>query len=87
MEITLLTKPLNNVDDPDGEIALCTLSALNLGAINSLEELEDSAELAIRALDNLLDYQNYPMPAAEHSTMDRRSLGVGVINLAYYCQK
>lgn len=87
MEITLPTKPLNNVDDPDGEIALCTLSALNLGAINSLEELEDSAELAIRALDNLLDYQNYPMPAAEHSTMDRRSLGVGVINLAYYIAK
>ncbi|GLP96625.1 class 1a ribonucleoside-diphosphate reductase subunit alpha [Paraferrimonas sedimenticola] len=87
LEIALPTKPLNNVDDPEGEIALCTLSAFNLGAINSLDELEELAELAIRALDSLLDYQDYPIPAAFKGSMDRRTLGVGVINFAYYLAK
>ncbi|MBL6734669.1 MAG: ribonucleoside-diphosphate reductase subunit alpha, partial [Shewanellaceae bacterium] len=87
VEITLPTKPLQHSQDPDGEIALCTLSAVNLGALNSLDELEDIADLAVRGLDNLLDYQNYPLPAAEHSTMARRPLGIGVINLAYYLAK
>ena len=87
MEITLPTKPLSHVNDPEGEIALCTLSAFNLGALQSLEELHQLAPLAVRALDNLLDYQDYPMPAAEQGTLSRRSLGVGVINLAYYLAK
>jgi ribonucleoside-diphosphate reductase alpha chain len=87
VEITLPTKPLQHAQDPDGEIALCTLSAVNLGALNSLDEIEDIAELAVRGLDNLLDYQNYPLPAAENSTMARRPLGIGVINLAYYLAK
>jgi ribonucleoside-diphosphate reductase alpha chain len=87
LEIALPTKPLNNVNDPDGEIALCTLSAFNLGAINSLDELEELADLAVRALDNLLDYQDYPVPAAKNATMGRRTLGIGVINFAYYLAK
>lgn len=87
VEITLPTKPLQHTQDPEGEIALCTLSAVNLGTLNSLDELEDITELTVRALDNLLDYQNYPLPAAEHSTMSRRPLGIGVINLAYYLAK
>jgi ribonucleoside-diphosphate reductase alpha chain len=87
MEITLPTKPLSNVNDAEGEIALCTLSAFNLGALQSLEELNQLAPLAVRALDNLLDYQDYPMPAAKQGTLSRRSLGVGVINLAYYLAK
>ncbi|CAM3994674.1 class 1a ribonucleoside-diphosphate reductase subunit alpha [Pseudoalteromonas byunsanensis] len=87
LEIALPTKPLNNVNDPDGEIALCTLSAFNLGALESLDELEELAELAVRALDNLLDFQDYPVPAAERATMGRRTLGVGVINYAYYLAK
>ncbi|MFC3034303.1 class 1a ribonucleoside-diphosphate reductase subunit alpha [Pseudoalteromonas fenneropenaei] len=87
LEIALPTKPLNNVNDPDGEIALCTLSAFNLGAIESLTELEELAELAVRALDNLLDYQDYPVPAALNATMGRRTLGIGVINYAYYLAK
>lgn len=87
LEIALPTKPLNDVNDPDGEIALCTLSAFNLGAIESLDELEELAELAVRSLDNLLDYQDYPIPAAFHATMNRRTLGVGVINYAYYLAK
>ncbi|WP_462171579.1 class 1a ribonucleoside-diphosphate reductase subunit alpha [Pseudoalteromonas xiamenensis] len=87
LEIALPTKPLNNVNDPEGEIALCTLSAFNLGAIQSLDELEELAELAVRALDNLLDYQDYPVPAAFNATMDRRTLGIGVINFAYYLAK
>ncbi|HIF9308527.1 TPA: class 1a ribonucleoside-diphosphate reductase subunit alpha [Photobacterium damselae] len=87
LEIALPTKPLNNVEDENGEIALCTLSAFNLGAIDSLDDLEELAELTVRALDALLDYQDYPLPAARRSTMNRRTLGVGVINFAYYLAK
>jgi ribonucleoside-diphosphate reductase alpha chain len=87
MEITLPTKPLEEVNDPKGEVALCTLSAFNLGAINSLDDLEDLADLVVRALDALLDYQDYPILPAKISTMNRRSLGVGVINFAYYLAK
>ncbi|PCE66914.1 MULTISPECIES: class 1a ribonucleoside-diphosphate reductase subunit alpha [Salinivibrio] len=87
LEIALPTKPLNNVEDENGEIALCTLSAFNLGALESLDELSELADLTIRALDALLDYQDYPLPAARKATMNRRTLGVGVINFAYYLAK
>jgi len=87
MEIALPTKPLNDLNDPDGEIALCTLSALNLGALESLDEIEGLADLIVRALDALLDYQDYPVKAALNATEKRRSLGVGVINYAYYLAK
>lgn len=87
LEIALPTKPLDNVNDPNGEIALCTLSAFNLGAIESLDELEELAKLAVRALDALLDYQDYPIPAAQSGSMGRRTLGIGVINFAYYLAK
>jgi ribonucleoside-diphosphate reductase alpha chain len=82
LEIALPTEPMDDLNDPNGEIALCTLSAFNLGAIDSLDELEELAELAVRALDALLDYQDYPLLAARNSTMKRRTLGVGVINFA-----
>lgn len=84
LEIALPTKPLSDLGDENGEIALCTLSAFNLGAIESLDELEELASLAVRALDALLDYQDYPIPAARRGAMGRRALGVGVINFAYY---
>ncbi|MFC3121771.1 class 1a ribonucleoside-diphosphate reductase subunit alpha [Agaribacter flavus] len=87
LEIALPTKPLKNVDDAEGEIALCTLSAFNLGKIESLDEFEELAELSVRALDSLLDYQDYPVPAALSATMGRRTLGIGVINFAYYLAK
>ena len=87
MEIALPTKPLDNINDPNGEIALCTLSAFNLGVLNNLDELEGLADLTVRALDALLDYQGYPVEAARTSTMGRRSLGIGVINYAYYLAK
>ena len=87
LEIALPTKPLQHVNDENGEIALCTLSAFNLGAIKSVDEFEELADLAVRALDNLLDYQDYPVPAAYNATMGRRTLGVGVINFAYYLAK
>lgn len=87
LEIALPTKPLNNVDDEEGEIALCTLSAFNLGAIEKLEDLEEMADLAVRALDALLDYQDYPLKAAMKGSMNRRTLGIGVINYAYYLAK
>jgi ribonucleoside-diphosphate reductase alpha chain len=87
MEIALPTKALNDINDEEGEIALCTLSAFNLGALESLDELEGLADLVVRALDALLEYQDYPVKAALNATNKRRSLGVGVINYAYYLAK
>ncbi|MDW5499024.1 class 1a ribonucleoside-diphosphate reductase subunit alpha [Pseudomonas lundensis] len=87
LEIALPTKPLDDVNDENGEIALCTLSAFNLGAIESLDDLEELAILAVRALDALLDYQDYPIKAAHRGAMGRRTLGIGVINYAYYLAK
>ncbi|WP_019882842.1 MULTISPECIES: class 1a ribonucleoside-diphosphate reductase subunit alpha [unclassified Methylophilus] len=87
MEIALPTNPLNDINDTEGEIALCTLSAFNLGALESLDELEGLADLVVRALDALLEYQDYPVKAALNATNKRRSLGVGVINYAYYLAK
>jgi len=86
-EITLPTKPLNHIDDPDGEIALCILSAINVGLIRQLDDLEELCELAVRALEEIIDYQRYPIKAAEISTKARRSLGVGYIGLAHYLAK
>ena len=86
-EIDLPTKPLNNHDDTEGEISLCTLSAINWGLINETSEFERYCDLTVRALDELLDYQGYPIPAAEQGTLNRRPLGVGIINLAYFLAK
>jgi len=83
-EITLPTVPLNHIDDEEGEIALCILSAINVGTLRNLDDLEDLCELAVRALEEIIDYQNYPIAAAEKSTKARRSLGVGYIGLAHY---
>ena len=86
-EINLPTKPLNDLNDPDGEIALCTLSAINWGAFRAPEEMEKACGLAVRGLDALLTYQNYPVLAARMATENRRPLGVGIINLAYWLAK
>jgi ribonucleoside-diphosphate reductase alpha chain len=86
-EITLPTKPVQHIDDPDGEIALCILSAINLGMIKDKEELEELCDLSVRALDEIIDYQEYPVEAAKKSTEARRSLGVGYIGLAHYLAK
>lgn len=87
MEIALPTTPLNNINDENGEIALCTLSAINLGKIEKLQDMQEPAELIVRALDALLDYQDYPVAAAKKGSLNRRTLGVGVINYAYYLAK
>jgi len=87
LEIALPTAPLNSVEDPNGEIALCTLSAFNLGALENLEELAPLSDLVVRALDSLLDYQDYPVEAARRASMGRRTLGVGITNMAYYLAK
>jgi ribonucleoside-diphosphate reductase alpha chain len=86
-EITLPTYPLQHIDDTVGEIALCILSAVNVGKIRSDEELEDLCDLAVRGLEELIDYQEYPVKAAEIATKARRSLGVGFIGLAHYLAK
>ena len=86
-EITLPTKPLQHIDDPDGEIALCILSAINIGKIRDLEDLESLCDLAVRSLDELIDFQGYPVKAAEIATRARRSLGIGFIGLAHYLAK
>jgi len=86
-EITLPTYPINHIDDDNGEIALCILSAINVGKVKSDEDLEDLCDLSVRALDELIDYQKYPVKAAERATKARRSLGIGYIGLAHYLAK
>jgi len=86
-EITLPTDPIQHIDDNMGEIALCILSAINVGKVKSDEELEELCDLSVRGLDELIDYQKYPVEAAEIATKARRSLGVGFIGLAHYLAK
>ena len=86
-EITLPTYPLQHIDEENGEIALCILSAVNVGKIRSDEELEELCDLAVRGLEELIDHQEYPVPAAERATKARRSLGIGFIGLAHYLAK
>ena len=83
-EITLPTDPIQHIDDDAGEIALCILSAINVGKINRLEEMDELCELSVRGLEELIDYQEYPVAAARRSTLARRSLGIGFIGLAHY---
>ncbi|MBT5107009.1 MAG: ribonucleoside-diphosphate reductase subunit alpha [Porticoccaceae bacterium] len=83
-EITLPTKPLTHIDDAEGEIALCILSAINVGKLRNIDELEELCDLSVRSLEELIDYQGYPIKAAEAATKARRSLGVGFIGLAHY---
>ena len=85
-EITLPTEPIQHIDDHGGEIALCILSAINVGVVKE-EELEEICDLAVRGLEELIDYQQYPVSAAEMSTLARRSLGIGYIGLAHYLAK
>jgi len=86
-EITLPTDPIDHIDDEAGEIALCILSAINIGKIKNLDEIENLCDLAVRGLDALIDYQSYPVAAARRSTLARRSLGIGYIGLAHYLAK
>jgi ribonucleoside-diphosphate reductase alpha chain len=86
-EITLPTKPLQHIDDENGEIALCILSAINIGKIRDFEDLDVLCDLAVRSLDELIDFQGYPVRAAEIATRARRSLGIGYIGLAHYLAK
>jgi ribonucleoside-diphosphate reductase alpha chain len=86
-EITLPTKPIQHIDDETGEIALCILSAINVGKIRDVEDLEVLCDLSVRSLDELIDFQGYPVRAAENATRARRSLGIGYIGLAHYLAK
>ena len=86
-EITLPTTPIQDLYDDQGEIALCILSAINVGQLNDLNELENLCDLSVRALEQIIDYQDYPVKAAEVSTKRRRSLGIGYIGLAHYLAK
>ena len=86
-EITLPTKPLSHIDDESGEIALCILSAINIGKLRKVSDLQNLCDLSVRSLDALIDYQGYPVKCAERSTKARRSLGIGYIGLAHYLAK
>ena len=86
-EITLPTKPLQHIDDEHGEIALCILSAINVGKITNIDQMEELCDLSVRSLDELIDFQGYPVKAAEIATKARRSLGIGYIGLAHYLAK
>lgn len=87
MEVTLPTRPLQTVDDPEGEISLCTLSAVNMGKITTNAQLEKVTRVLVEFLDTLLDYQDYLMPAADNATKRYRPLGIGVTNLANWLAK
>ncbi|UNH61248.1 NrdA [Synechococcus phage S-SZBM1] len=86
-EITLPTDPISHIDDESGEIALCILSAINVGKLKNIDEMETLCDLAVRGLEELIDYQEYPVKAARRSTLSRRSLGIGFIGLAHYLAK
>ena len=86
-EITLPTEPIDHIDDGKGEIALCILSAINVGKISKVQEMEELCDLVVRGLEELIDYQEYPVAAAKISTISRRSLGVGYIGLAHFLAK
>ena len=86
-EITLPTKPIQHIDDETGEIALCILSAINIGKIRDVSDFEVLCDLSVRSLDELIDFQQYPVRAAEIATKARRSLGIGFIGLAHYLAK
>ena len=86
-EITLPTKPIQHIDDETGEIALCILSAINIGKIRDISDFEILCDLSVRSLDELIDFQQYPVGAAEVATKARRSLGIGYIGLAHYLAK
>ena len=86
-EITLPTDPIHHIDDEGGEIALCILSAINVGKITQLDQMDELGDLAVRALEELIDYMQYPVDAAKRSTLARRSLGIGYIGLAHYLAK
>jgi len=86
-EITLPTDPISHIDEDAGEIALCILSAINVGKLKNLDEMEELCDLTVRGLEELIDYQSYPVAAARRSTLSRRSLGIGFIGLAHYLAK
>ena len=86
-EIIHPTKPINSIDDPDGEIGICILSAINLLELNSDKDIEDACRMAVRTLESVIDYQDYPVLAGENFTKNRRSLGIGITNLAGFLAK
>tara|TARA_R100000005_G_scaffold96466_1_gene83618 strand:- start:2457 stop:4685 length:2229 start_codon:yes stop_codon:yes gene_type:complete len=86
-EIIHPTKPINSIDDPDGEIGICILSAINLLELGSDKDIEDACRMAVRTLESVIDYQDYPVLAGENFTKNRRSLGIGVTNLAGFLAK
>jgi ribonucleoside-diphosphate reductase alpha chain len=87
MEITEPTTPIHHIDDETGEIATCILSAINVGKLKHFDDMKELCDLSVRALDEIIDYQNYPVKAAENFTKNRRSLGIGYIGLAHYLAK
>lgn len=87
LEILLHTKPLHKIDDPEAEIALCILGSVNLAAIKDPDDFKEPCELLVRALDELIDFQSYPVEAARRSATKRRTLGIGINNLAYWLAK
>lgn len=80
LEIAIPTAPLSEEDPLEGEIGLCTLMAIVLDNADP-SEFGELSRIAVRALDNLLDYQNYPVQSALKAKQ-RRSLGVGLTNYA-----
>jgi ribonucleoside-diphosphate reductase alpha chain len=87
VEVVHPTRPIKSIDDADGEIGICILSALNLLELTSDKDIENACRIAVRSLESLIDYQDYPVVAGENFTKNRRSLGVGITNLAGFLAK
>jgi len=87
MEITEPTTPIQHIDDENGEVATCILSAINVGKLKHFDDMKELCDISVRALDEIIDYQNYPVKAAENFTKRRRSLGIGYIGLAHFLAK
>ena len=85
-EVGIHTKPMRYLDDPNAEIGLCILSAINVGKVK-LKDMQRVCALAVRALDALIDYQEYLLPAAANSALNRRTIGIGIVNFAYWMAK
>lgn len=87
VEIAQPTVPIKYLEDPEGEVGVCVLAALNLVNIKNDSDFEKVCEIVVRLLEEIIDYQVYPIPAMENFAKKRRSLGIGVTNLAAFLAK
>lgn len=87
-EVLLVTQKFDNVQGlydykGIGEVALCFLASIVAGR-TKFENYEDTAYQAAKFVDNTIEQSTYPFPAVEHTAKARRSIGIGITNVAAY---